>query len=1050
MILIRQAIARPAAVCAGVFLIVLFGYVGLQKIPIQLVPDVDRPVIVVETQWPGAAPAEVEREIINKQEEQLKGVKGVESMEARARTGRAQITLEFGVGQDIDQALIQVANRLDRVSGYPDEADEPTLETSGSEDNPIAWFVLKRKPGNTQPMVTFSALVDDVITEAIERVPGVSRTNVYGSSEIQMQVRIRPENLAMYRLTIDDVVRSLRQSNASISAGDLDEGKRRYVIRVESDLATPELVGAVVVRTDPAIGRVYVRDIAEIAMAYPDPDSIRRHLGEDAIPFNAVRETGANVISTMARIREVVDDLNNGILKDNDLHVRMVYDETIYIEDAIDLVQGNILLGAAFAALILMLFLRSWRATTVISIAIPVSVIGTFVAMSLTGRTVNVISLAGIAFAVGMVVDAAIVVLENIYRLRERGMPLHQAAFHGANQVWGAVLVSALTTVMVFIPIMTTDLEVGQLFRDIAVAISVSVLLSLLISITLIPALFSWLFAGGTGISTRRLPFIDDIASLFSKTVLGLARRTTGSMVLGLTLVAVMTMGAVFVSWKFLPKLEYLPEGNNNFVFGVILPPPGYNLNTSQSIASRVESQVEDLWASKTGPEDSPEGLPKFDNFFFVARQELSFIGGSSLKPERAGELIPIMRKPIFSEPGTFGFINQRSIFGRGIGGGRSIDVDVMGDDLNVILPVAQQAAGLISQILPREKGHQFRPRPGLELGAPEVRVTPDYVRLGDNGLTASGLGLAIDAANDGVRVAEINVAGKQTDLVVKGFSESFTATQQVAEIPVVTGNGEIVTAGSLADVEVTAGPVEIRHRERFRTITLQVRPSKSMPLEQAMDLLETEVLAKLNEQGLPEGVRVELSGTADKLTEASQALTGDLILAIVIVYLVMVVLFESFMFPLIILFTVPIAMAGGVGALGILNMFTLQSLDMLTLLGFIILTGIVVNNAILLVDQSLIGIREEGLSIVEAILEAVRNRMRPIFMSTITSLVGMLPLVLFPGAGSELYRGLGTVVVGGLALSSLITLLVMPPLIALIAKLRSEQTRQDLVSSEA
>ncbi len=1034
MILIRQAIERPAAVCAGVLLIILFGYVALQQIPIQLVPDVDRPVVQVETRWPGAAPAEVEREIINKQEEQLKGIEGLQSMEGRARTGRAQITLEFAVGQDIDRALTQVAQKLDRVSGYPAEADEPTLETSGSEDNPIAWFVLKKLPGNERPLKEYSKLVDDVITDAIERVPGVSRTNVYGSDDLQMQVRVRPEDLASYRLTVDDVVRALRNANASVSAGRLDEGKRRYTVRMESDLNTPGQVGSVVVRTDPVLGRVFVSDIANVLLAYPEETSMRRHLGAGAIPLNAVRETGANVIATMGGIRAVVDELNEGILKSEGLSMKLVYDETIYIEDAIQLVQSNIMVGAFLAAVILMIFLRSWRATLVVSIAIPVSVVGTFVAMSFTGRTVNVISLAGIAFAVGMVVDAAIVVLENIYRLREKGLPLKDAAFEGANQVWGAVLVSALTTVMVFIPIMTTDLEVGQLFQDIAVAISVSVMLSLLVSITLIPALFRWLFGGVGKVDTMRIPILDDVAAAFSTIVLAIARRTTSSAVLGLTLVAVLTAGSLYASWKLLPKLEYLPEGNNNFVFGVILPPPGYNLATSEGIALKVEDAVRDLWASETGPEDSPEGKPKFDNFFFVATETRSFIGGSSVDPSRAAELIPVMRTPIFGEPGTFGFINQRSIFGRGIGGGRAVDLDILGDDLEDILPVAQRAAGKVAQILPREAGHQFRPQPGLELGAPEVRVTPDYVRLGDNGMSAASLGLAIDAANEGVRVAEITVDGSQTDLILRGPKNNFTKTQDVESIPVVTGRGDIVTAASLANVEVTAGPVEIRHKERFRSITLQVRPSRDLPLEQAMEILQTEVIDKLEEEGVPPGIRLQLSGTADKLTEASNVLVKDLLLAIIIVYLVMVVLFESFLYPFVILFTVPVALAGGVGGLGILNLYTMQPLDMLTMLGFIILTGIVVNNAILVVDQALYGMRVEGLGQVEAILEATKNRLRPIFMSTITSLVGMLPLVLVPGAGSELYRGLGTVVVGGLALSSIITLLLMPPLIALVS----------------
>jgi HAE1 family hydrophobic/amphiphilic exporter-1 len=356
-----------------------------------------------------------------------------------------------------------------------------------------------------------------------------------------------------------------------------------------------------------------------------------------------------------------------------------------------------------------------------------------------------------------------------------------------------------------------------------------------------------------------------------------------------------------------------------------------------------------------------------------------------------------------------------------------------------------------IVQVLPFEQGNQLRPNPGLELGAPEVRVIPDRLRLADNGVTARELGETVDVFNDGMRVAEVTVGSKRTDLVLQGPDKNVVETQGIGNLPVVTSSGRIVPASSLAEIVLTSGPTEIRHRERFRTVTLEIRPAPDIPLEVALDILRQDVMAPLAEEGLPPGIKLGISGTADKLSQTWDAMVIDLLLAIVIVYLVMAVLFESFLYPLIILLAVPLAAAGGVAGLAVLNNYTLQSLDMLTLLGFVILIGIVVNNAILLVHQTLFHLRQENMAPAEAILEATRNRIRPIFMSTLTSVVGMLPLVLFPGPGSELYRGLGSVVVGGLALSALLTLLIIPPMLSmLVGTLEGPRTRERLAASAA
>ena len=1038
MNLIRLSIERPIAIVAMVMMIILFGYVALQRIPIQMAPDVRQPVIIVKTSWPGAAPQEVEREIVNPQEDELKGLEGVKKMTSKAQRNRATVTLEFGPEINFDRALLLVANRLDRVSGYPEEANEPVLSTSGTEDNAIAWFVITRQEANNRPIITNGDFLADVVQERIERIEGVAGVNIFGETEREMSITISPDNLARYGITVSEVLRRLRTANASITGGDVEEGKRRYVVRTEGDLNSTQLVEDVVLRSDGeggnrSVGRVVMRDLAEVSIGYKKAQARLRVLNQPALAFNITREQGANVIKTMAQVREVIKRLADGPVKRQGLLIEQVYDETDYINSSINLVRTNILYGGILAIIVLMIFLRSWRPTAVVAMSIPVSVVGSFVAMAVLGRSLNVISLAGIAFAVGMVVDAAIVVLENIFRLRQEGKSRTDAAYYGAQQVWPAVLVSALTTVMVFIPILIMDLEVGQLFRDIAVAISVSVMLSLLVAVTLIPALANGLLGGmRTDMGRMRIPLLDDFARVFTNFWSGYARFVVRYKTMAVTVVTLIVVVAGALSILIMPKLDYLPKGNRNLVFGIVLPPAGYNIDTNEGIARNVADATKKYWsrgayANINKPEDQ-----KIDRFFYVARLGSMFMAATHVDPQRAGELEALIEGPARAEPGVFAFMFQPSLFGRSIGSGRAIDIEIAGPDLETIYGVGRDVFFAARGVLPPSQGNRVRPKPALTLGEPEVRITPDRVRLSDNGLSARELGESVDAFNDGIRVAEVTVAGKRIDLTLKGPNLERESTQAIRSLPVVTSDGRIVPVGNLADVRETIGPTEIQRIDRSRTMTVSVSPNDSIPLEAAAELLEEKVLGPIRARGLPEGVRFRLGGSADKLKQTWDHMQLDLLLALVIVFLVMAVLFESFLYPWIVMLTVPVAAAGGLGGLALLNTYVPQSLDMLTMLGFVILIGIVVNNAILLVHQTLFHIREDDMDVNSAIETATRNRIRPIFMSTLTSVFGMLPLVAFPGPGSELYRGLGAVVLGGLSLSAVLTMAIVPPMMSI------------------
>ncbi len=522
---------------------------------------------------------------------------------------------------------------------------------------------------------------------------------------------------------------------------------------------------------------------------------------------------------------------------------------------------------------------------------------------------------------------------------------------------------------------------------------------------------------------------------------------------IALVSVSLITFLAAGATWQFLPNKDFLPDGSRNLILGFIVPPPGYNVATNTELATRLESRTKPLWASETGPDSAPGAPPKLRDFYFVTFSANTIIVARSVEPERVKELIPVLQGPVFEEPGMFGVFKNRSIFGRGFGGSRTINLDIYDGTLEDLVAVASRAAGKVGVALPRSENHQMRPKPGLSLGAPEVRVVPDRGRLADARVSALELGQTIDVYNDGLRVAEPTIAGKRMNLILRGPVDNIVQTQGIEYLPVVTSDGTILPAGELASINVTSGPTQIRHTDRSRAITLEIATDESLPLEEAIEIVRNEVIAPLMAEGVPPGVKFKLSGSADELQKTWDHMSLDLIVAIVIVFLVMAVLFESFIYPLVILLSVPLATAGGVIGLAILNMFVLQNLDMLTMLGFVILIGIVVNNAILLVHQSLFHIRQEGMEVAAAVVEATRNRVRPIFMSTLTSVFGMFPLVLFPGAGSELYRGLGSVVLGGLSLSAVLTLLIVPPLVAVLVgplERRRAARRQALAAQPA
>jgi HAE1 family hydrophobic/amphiphilic exporter-1 len=1032
---VQFSINKPVPVLVGVILIVLFGLIGLFTMPYQLSPDVTVPEIAITTIWSGATPYEIERDIIEEQEKVLKGIPGLVEMESTASSGSGQVTLRFEIGTDVDDALLRVSNKLNEVASYPENVDRPVISATGAATSPIIWMALKAEKDNPWHINTYKTVFENEIRQYLERVEGVADLVIYGGTEREMHVIVKPEKLAAYNLTVVDVIDALREENVNVSAGNLGVGRRDYRIRTVAEFKSPGGIEQAIIRSD-GQRRITIADVAEVRFGHAKLYAPLLHNNSEGIAMGVKREPGVNVLELTDRVEAVVTWLNETKLKQEGIYLEWIYDQRPYIRGAINLVKRNILIGGTLAIVVLLIFLQSFAATLVVAVAIPISIIGTFILMNALGRNLNVVSLAGIAFAVGMLVDSAVVVLENIDRHCKMGKSAFKAAYDGTVEVWGAVLASTLTTVAVFLPVVFIVEEAGQLFRDIAIAVSCAVILSLIVSVSVIPMfskqLFSVRLARCDALMEKR-GLLVNIGNALKEFILRLVKLATRNWLTRIATILLLTSSAVVAALVLLPKMEYLPQGNPNFVINFLIPPPGLSYQEREEIGKSIFSQLQPHFF------EDREGYPGIKHMFYVGAEQFMFCGAMSIHEQRAGELVPLFRRVINSIPGMYGVSLQVGIFQTRLGRGRTIGVDIIGRDLNQLVQVGGAMFGIISKEIPNA---QVRPVPSLEVLFPEVKILPSRERLRAAGMSARDLGVAIDVLMDGRKIGEFKQEGeKKIDLVLKAEEENVATPEDLYQKLIATPQGKIVPVSSLAKFERTTGMTQIRHLERNRTITLEVSPPETITIQEAMETIEQKIVPALRSQGMLKDIDVRLSGTADKLIETRKAVQWNFLLAAAIAYLLMSALFGNFIYPLIIMFTVPLAGAGGFIGLKLVNLFIKpQPLDILTMLGFVILIGVVVNNAILIVHQALNHIRFHGMDYKEAVMESVRVRLRPIYMSALTSIFGMLPLVVAPGPGSEMYRGLGSVVLGGIAVSTIFTVFLIPSLLMFFIRLEKRQ----------
>ncbi len=1103
--IVEFAIKQPISVAVGVILIIIAGLLTLNTVSIRMSPEVDSVVISVSTGWQSASPEQIESDIIEEQEAQLGELKGLVSMTSISSAGLGEIRLEFETGTDIDSALAEVTRKLNEVPNYPSAAvSQPEVKGIDPDSvDYIAWIGL----ASTDPDFDASTLYDFMdrrMKPIFERLEGISEVGVIGSREAEVLVKVDPVELAQRGLNWANLVDAIQLSNGNFSGGLLPEGKNNYKLRAVGRFYDAESVKGLVIRRDES-GPVYLGDIADVELSYKESTGWVRARGQKMSFFNFQLQSGANVIDTMELIKDQVAEFNKpgGALEqyaksrnmNGTLELVQVYDATVYVKEAVVLVRDNILLGGVLAIITLLLFLRSLRTIGIIAIAIPISIIGTIVAMIALGRSINIVSLAGMAFAVGMVVDNSIVVIENIFRHMEMRKSVARAALDGTKEVADAVLASSLTTVVVFLPILLIKEDAGQLFQDIAYAIMSAVVLSFVVAITVIPTLASRYLkapkkkddtAKSKSNSTSWNPLVQ-IPNLVYHAVYAI----TGSWLLRIGVVVFFITITVIGIKVLTPPLDYLPRGNRNIVFGIMVPPPGYNLDKMAVIGDRLEETLRPYWEAtenKFQVETILEGgtptvkderksiqtvdsegeplevtPPPLNNYFMATFGGILFHGAISEDPRLVTDVVTLMNEaanPTVA-PDVFGFAFQPSVFRTGGQTGSAIKIDLMGENQDNI---NRAAMALFGSLFGEYGPGSVTPEPNnFMLPAPEIRATPKDERLRELGLTRRDVGLAMQANGDGILlVRQYEVGGELKDIkLITPGALSADPLQALRESPIATNEGYIVDLESVANVDYVRSPDKIKHVDRRRAVTLEFTPPVDLPLEDAIGIINDRVSDFRADGTFSPDVDVQLAGSAGKLAILQRILMGDgtfigtitssLFLALTVVYLLMVVLFQNWLYPLVIMITVPLAVLGGFVGLSIVHEWSsthrylpVQNMDVLTILGFVILAGTVVNNAILIVYQTLgfvsgnaedsdVDFNPDTITVREAIAMGVKSRVRPILMSIMTSVLGMLPLVILPGSGSELYRGLGAVIVGGMIVSTVFTLFLIPTVLSMM-----------------
>jgi HAE1 family hydrophobic/amphiphilic exporter-1 len=1073
----RTSTERPVAVWMLFLAIVLLGGISYARLPIDLLPDVSYPRLVIYTLYEEVAPAEVERRITEPIEGAAAAVPGVERVTSTSRYGVSLVTLRFTWGTDMDFAMLNVRERMDNVrESLPETVSRPTILRVDPESDPIMTLSVS----GGEDLWQTKELSETVIRRRLEQLDGVAQASVTGGLDREIRVEVEPRLLDSYGLTIEQISRALDQANVSAPGGTILQGRYRYPLRTLGEFQTVEEIGDVVIArqtVESGVRVVRLSDVGRVVDGFAEREAIARYAGAESVGILVFKESGANTVTVAESVGDVIDELAEEYPS---MRVDVADDQAGFIADSISNVVQALVFGGLLAFLVLFLFLRDSRYPFAIALAIPISVVGTFALMEAAGVSLNIMSLGGLALGVGMLVDNSIVVLENIFRHREElGEGAVQAAAAGAEEVQSAITASTLTTISVFGPIIYVEGVAGELFEDLSLAVAFSLLASLLVALTLLPSLAAR-FAGTTPIESaveRSVPpedvargsvaralhavsvvftapfraiawlvrlapelagfWFSGVASVIGTAAAPLLRafdrafaRFTGMYHNALqwsldraTIVLTASVGAlavtVLLAWA-LPR-DLLPDVDQG-AFAVSLElPEGTSLSATAEAAQRIESALledpdvdavfasvgRDVRAYAEGEQASGLHTATFQ----VRVREGVSSGGVAERARSLGSEFPAGALSV--ETG------QATALGSMLGGSEAdIAVRVRGEDLDEVYAMAERIAGRVTSV-----SSVANVRIGTERGQPQIQVEIDRAACASYGIDPGLVASTVDRAMRGDVATEFVDFDRKIDVVVR-YPEDRRYSRETLEGIRING----VPIRELVTIRDAVGPSEVHREDQSRVI-----PVYADVVDGGLDQAISDVNGVLASIPLSPAVGWEVGGENEEMRRSFRDLAFAFGLALILVYMILAAQFESFVHPLTILMSVPLALVGAVAALVVAG----QGLNTMSLIGVVILVGIVVNDAIVKVDfinQS----RRGGRSLRDAIVEAGRVRLRPIVMTTVTTVLGLLPMALGIGRGSDLRAPLAIAVIGGLIVATALTLIVVPVVYQTVETARS------------
>ncbi|HTK82901.1 MAG TPA: efflux RND transporter permease subunit [Bacteroidota bacterium] len=1005
-----SSIRRPVLATVMSLTILLFGIISFIRLPVREYPDIDPPIVSVVTLYRGASPSVVETEITNILEEQFATLEGVKTMTSSSREQGSVITIEFELNRNVDEAANDVRDRVSRVRGtLPREVDDPIVSKVDANAQAIVWLALFSEHHTGLELTDVG---DRVLKERIQRLPGVGSVIIGGERRYAMRVWLDPLRLASHGLTTADVENAIRTENAEIPAGRVEGSGREFAVRTRGELSKPEEFGAIIIsQKDNDVVRL--RDVAEVSVGAEDERTVARYNGQPAVGLGIVKQAKASTVDVAAAIRASLPDLEK--LVPEGMKLDVAYDASAFINESISEVQETLVISIFLVVLVVWAFLKSYRATIIPTVAIPISIIGALAAAYFAGFTINILTLLAFVLAIGLVVDDAIVVLENVYRHMEMGKSKWQAALDGSKEIGFAVIATTVALVAVFVPLAFLTGSVGRLFNEFGVSLAVAVLISGFVALTLTPMLCSKILkplhhTGSNWASRSFDTFFEWLDRTYHR-ILGGALRRRGIMLIG----GVIAIALSLVIFKFLPS-ELVPVEDRSIGFGIVIAPEGSTLDYTDKYMKQIEQRLLALPERRGlftaiglgfgGPGSVTNG------FMFLA-----------LKPRHERDksqqqIVQELFPQLITIPGVLAFvINPPSL-----GGGFSsspVDYVLQADSYEELNQATGIMMGEASKL-----GYLVNMDTDLRLNKPQLDINIDRERAAGLGVSVTDIGSTLETLLGGRAVTNFKRGTKQYDVILQMKSQERATPDAIHDI-YVRGTGGLVQLTNVVKVDETVAPKELNHYNRVRSSSITASLVPGVSLGTALDDLDRIAAQKL--QGT---MKRDYAGQSLEYKSSSSSLYFMFLLAIIFIYLVLSAQFESFVHPLTILLSVPLAVFGALLTLFIFR----QSLNIYSQIGLIMLIGLVTKNSILIVEFAN-QLRERGKNLVEAITEAATIRLRPILMTSFATVFGVLPIAIGLGAGSESRRPLGLAVVGGLIFSTFLTLVLVPVVYTLLAR---------------